>query len=180
MRLTVDFSREEFDVSGPIPPQYEGDVLRLALLLQRVRDALGVPLTLTSVYRTSARNRAVGGVPTSQHLTAQAADAVPGGGLTRAEVVERIMAGVRDGRITGYGQIIVYGTTHHVHVSLPHAGHGAQLLYLRAPGEYVPLSVAVAEASDAAEARRTTATLGGAAALAVGGALVAALGSRGR
>lgn len=50
----------------------------IAALIDRVldplREAWGEPITVTSGYRCPALNKAVGGVPTSQHLSGHAAD----------------------------------------------------------------------------------------------------------
>lgn len=46
----------------------------LAALLERLRSALGAPLTVTSGYRTAAYNKKVGGAVKSQHLLGTAAD----------------------------------------------------------------------------------------------------------
>ena len=43
-------------------------------VLQPLRDAYGKPITINSGYRCPALNKAVGGVPTSQHVRGQAAD----------------------------------------------------------------------------------------------------------
>lgn len=43
-------------------------------LLQPLRDHLGCPVVISSGYRSSALNRAVGGVPRSQHMVGEAAD----------------------------------------------------------------------------------------------------------
>ena len=45
-------------------------------ILQPLRNYIGVPITITSGYRSAAVNKAVGGVPTSQHLDGCAADCV--------------------------------------------------------------------------------------------------------
>lgn len=45
-------------------------------ILQPLRNHLGVPITITSGYRSAEVNKAVGGVPSSQHLTGCAADCV--------------------------------------------------------------------------------------------------------
>ena len=45
-------------------------------VLQPLRNHLGVPITITSGYRSAEVNKAVGGVPSSQHLTGCAADCV--------------------------------------------------------------------------------------------------------
>lgn len=43
-------------------------------VLQPLRDAWGKPLAINSGYRSPELNRAVGGVPDSQHLKGEAAD----------------------------------------------------------------------------------------------------------
>lgn len=43
-------------------------------VLQPLRDAWGKPITINSGYRCEKLNKAVGGVPTSQHTKGQAAD----------------------------------------------------------------------------------------------------------
>lgn len=47
-----------------------------AELLERIRSTLGVPMIVTSGYRSPAVNRAVGGVTSSDHIAGQAADFV--------------------------------------------------------------------------------------------------------
>ena len=62
------------------PPQET--VTALAQLVDNVldplREAWGTPLYVTSGYRCPALNRAVGGVPHSQHILGQAADVTTG------------------------------------------------------------------------------------------------------
>lgn len=43
-------------------------------VLEPMRNWFDVPITISSGYRSHALNKAVGGVPNSQHLTGQAAD----------------------------------------------------------------------------------------------------------
>ena len=45
-------------------------------ILQPLRDHIGMPITITSGYRSSEVNKAVGGVSSSQHLYGCAADCV--------------------------------------------------------------------------------------------------------
>jgi peptidoglycan L-alanyl-D-glutamate endopeptidase CwlK len=52
----------------------EANILRLARELDRVRDAWGSPIGVTSWYRPHPVNEEVGGVPDSQHIPGQAAD----------------------------------------------------------------------------------------------------------
>ncbi|MDJ0702798.1 MAG: D-Ala-D-Ala carboxypeptidase family metallohydrolase [Leptolyngbyaceae cyanobacterium MO_188.B28] len=57
-------------------------VLKLALELDKVREAWGKPLGVTSWYRPEAINFAVGGSTYSQHIQGHAADIYPIGGDT--------------------------------------------------------------------------------------------------
>lgn len=45
-----------------------------AMKLEEVRSLLGVPLHISSGYRSAAVNKAVGGAPMSQHLLGEAVD----------------------------------------------------------------------------------------------------------
>lgn len=45
-------------------------------LLDKVREKLAMPITVTSGYRSEAANRKVGGVATSQHTKGEAVDLV--------------------------------------------------------------------------------------------------------
>lgn len=78
MQLTKNFALSEFtchDAAGtPVPAQYLSNVQLLATNLQVLRDELGVPVHILCGYRTPAHNAAVGGVRSSQHLVAKAAD----------------------------------------------------------------------------------------------------------
>ena len=61
----------------------EKELVNMALLAHKVfeplRMAVGFPINITSFYRSPAVNKAVGGSPTSQHVTGQAMDLqVPG------------------------------------------------------------------------------------------------------
>ncbi len=56
--------------------------LDLVKQLQSIRDKLGVPITVTSGYRTAARNASVGGEPGSLHTLGRAADIIARGKTT--------------------------------------------------------------------------------------------------
>ncbi len=91
-------------------------------ILQKIRDHFGVPVKITSAYRTAAHNAKVGGSPGSQHLRGTVADiaiehlqgtatdiAVKGASpLAVAQHAEYLMP--------GSGGIGVYGTFAHVDV----------------------------------------------------------------
>jgi hypothetical protein len=62
-------------------PTYE-DMRRMCYLMEEcldpIREAWGNPIMVNSGYRSRALNEAVGGAPTSQHLTGEAADITTG------------------------------------------------------------------------------------------------------
>jgi len=77
MRLTKNFTREEFDCNDgtKVPEKYMCNLQLLANNLQVLRDEIGEPVLITgSGYRTPSWNKKVGGAKHSQHLTASAAD----------------------------------------------------------------------------------------------------------
>ena len=60
-------------------------------VLDPVREEFGLPVRITSGYRSDALNKAVGGSSTSQHSLGEAADIVIDG-VPAGEVCERIVA----------------------------------------------------------------------------------------
>lgn len=75
-------------------------------VLEPVRVLLGVPLRVTSGYRSREHNAAINGSPTSQHCLGLAADVVPVG-LAADEAMRRIAEAVRSRALT-VDQAIVY------------------------------------------------------------------------
>ena len=64
------FRRQEFGQGEPgVEPDSE-----LVRLLDEARAAAGIPFVINSAIRTSERNAAVGGAPTSAHLSGHAVD----------------------------------------------------------------------------------------------------------
>lgn len=61
----------------PVIKKIQDNIIKLAFELDRVREAWGDPIVVTSWYRPPAVNCAVGGVSNSQHLTGSAADIYP-------------------------------------------------------------------------------------------------------
>ncbi len=83
--ISRNFSYHEFEASGiskskGIVNKIDSDDVRNAIralvlnVLQPLRDHWGAPLQINSGFRCLELNRAVGGVPTSQHLKGEAAD----------------------------------------------------------------------------------------------------------
>lgn len=81
-------------------------LLATAHMLQRIRDRLGKPITITSGYRCPALNKAVGGVTSSDHISGQAADIVAPGYGTPQALAEWIAPRVSE---LGIGQLILEG-----------------------------------------------------------------------
>lgn len=68
----------------------------LVRLLQALRDYKGMPVHITSGYRTRAHNRAVGGVPNSQHCLGKAADIT-----VAANSPRQVWEAIESGRVPG-------------------------------------------------------------------------------
>lgn len=120
-RLTPSFTLAEFLASqtatrkgiSNTPDAGSLNTLRTVLApgMQRVRDLLGVPLFISSGYRSPSLNSAVGGSRTSQHVTGNAADFyAPGFGspLEICRFLERHQAQI------GFDQLIEEGTWVHI------------------------------------------------------------------
>lgn len=74
---TAHFAREEFacDCQGTYCDGFPAEMnLELLLKLEALRNALNVPVIITSGLRCPERNAEVGGVEQSQHMVGQAAD----------------------------------------------------------------------------------------------------------
>lgn len=100
-------------------------------VIQPLRDAWGKPLAINSGYRCPEVNKAVGGVPTSQHVLGEAADVCPFGrnGHGDIEVVRQLAITARDLGLP-FDQMILYPSFVH----LSHRRNGAQrgqILYNR-------------------------------------------------
>lgn len=79
----TEFERSEtayrHGIGNRLPDNYKNNVAALVdNVLDPLRAAWGRPLTVTSGYRCAELNNAVGGVPTSMHLTGHAADITAG------------------------------------------------------------------------------------------------------
>jgi hypothetical protein len=100
MNLSPNFTLEEMIASETavrygIDNTHNNEVLmnlrRLALFLEEVRTAVGMPLRINSAYRSPEANSKVGGKPTSQHCKGAAAD-IKVKGMTPDQVVKAIIA----------------------------------------------------------------------------------------
>lgn len=82
LKITNNFSLAELTFTKQPLPNAPCTIVIINLcwgvhqILQPLRNYIGVPVTITSGYRSAEVNKAVGGVPSSQHLTGCAADCV--------------------------------------------------------------------------------------------------------
>jgi len=78
MKLTENFSREEFDCAdgSEMPTDVQLNVAELAVQLEIIRAHFNAPITINSAYRSPEHNQAAGGSKNSQHLLGKAADIV--------------------------------------------------------------------------------------------------------
>ena len=97
-----------------MPPEARQNIEALvANVLDPVRDEYGKPIYVNSGYRCEKHNKAVGGVPRSQHMVGQAADiSVKSEKLkVKSELDELARIIVSQGR---FDQLIIYPTFLHV------------------------------------------------------------------
>ena len=84
MRLTPHFTLEEFErsataarlhIDNRVPAELVPNIKNLCeQVLEPLRERFGEPIYISSGYRCPQLNRAVGGVPNSQHTRGEAAD----------------------------------------------------------------------------------------------------------
>lgn len=140
-KLSKNFSLEELIASNTAKikkidntpsEQIKKNLERLAKeVLQPIRDKYGYPITVTSGYRCTKLNAAVGGVKNSQHLTGEAAD-IKCTATSKATLFKIIKTMIEKKEIK-VGQLIwEYGTKKEpnwIHVSLPYKKTN-QIIYL--------------------------------------------------
>jgi hypothetical protein len=142
-QLTRHFTLEEFCLSQEAvragidntpPADVLANLVRLAKMLEKVRELLKKPIFISSGFRCAALNTRVGGSKTSAHLEGRAADFIcPAFGTPYA--IARRIAGTR----LGFDQMIhEYGRW--VHIAVPRAPEPArrELLSIFEAGRYLP------------------------------------------
>ena len=129
--ISENFTWEEFqrsakalqlNIDNSVPDESVASQKRSLLVpvLQPLRCAHGKSLHINSGYRCSTLNKAVGGVPASQHTKGQAADIATDNLLQLARLAQRLAL--------PFDQLIIYPTF--IHISHKHPGpHRGQILY---------------------------------------------------
>ncbi len=94
MRVIEFFTPDEFTCDGKLC-YLEMDE-KLIAMLDYARELAGVPMKITSSWRTKAHNEKVGGSPDSAHLKGKAVDIACGSGRDRWLIVKALeIAGFR-------------------------------------------------------------------------------------
>ena len=107
-KLSVNFRVREFACKDGSDPVFISPVL--VEVLQEIRSHFGKAVTITSAYRTPARNKAVGGTAYSQHLYGKAAD-IKVNGVSPSKV-----AAYAEKILPNSGGIGIYKTFTHIDV----------------------------------------------------------------
>ena len=94
-------------------------------LLDPIREAWGSPISVNSGYRCPVLNRAVGGVPTSQHQKGEAADITVGSPEQNRKLFDLIAAGCFD-----FDQLIDESNYSWVHISYAAGKNRHAILHL--------------------------------------------------
>ena len=140
MRLSPSFALEELtrtSTGRPNEPTPEDRARLVALCshaLEPIRALLGVPLRVTSGYRSPQVNAAIGGARGSQHMLGEAADIVPVGypGGVEAAMAEIVRA--VEVRQIEVDQCIVYPAGGFLHISYRLGRNRRELLRSAAAG----------------------------------------------
>lgn len=112
MKLSENFYLQEFKA----PIKYFDNYKKLCEeVLEPVRAHFKQPIVIHSGWRSAARNKKVGGVPTSQHVTGEACDFVVLN-TDKMKVYDFICKTLKF-----KGQVFVYMKKGHVHAGLPRA-----------------------------------------------------------
>tara|TARA_R110000744_G_scaffold143565_2_gene255531 strand:- start:12859 stop:13242 length:384 start_codon:yes stop_codon:yes gene_type:complete len=98
--MTKNFTKEEFDSNdgSEMPINIYHNIVKVANQLQVLRDYLKKPININSGYRSEEYNKAIGGVPDSQHIMGRAAD-ITIKGISANEVYETIEKLITNGHI---------------------------------------------------------------------------------
>lgn len=104
--LTASNKAKALGIDNTPPEELIPRLIRTAEMLERIRELLGAPVMVTSGYRCSALNKAVGSASTSDHPQGHAADFVCPGYGSAYQVAKALAPQVS---VLGIGQLILEG-----------------------------------------------------------------------
>jgi zinc D-Ala-D-Ala carboxypeptidase len=112
-----------------------GNILNTAMHMEKVRECLGgVPILISSWYRSPALNTQVGGARNSDHLLGAAVDFIAPAYGTPLEICKKL---VQDKNLLGFKQLILEHSW--VHISwntIPNVAPKLEVLSLLSSGAY--------------------------------------------
>lgn len=136
MKLSENFTLEEMIASSRarvlridnIPNEIQIENLKRLCesVLQPIRERIGSPIKVTSGFRCPVLNKSVGGSPTSQHITGEAADIV----ANDNKKLWQLIMGMIKAREIEVGQLINERNLSWIHISLPTSRLQNQILAL--------------------------------------------------
>ena len=116
---------EKYHIPNLPSKEEHKSLVRLAeAILQPIRNSFGSPIKVTSGYRSSRVNSAVGGSRTSQHVKGEAADITSS---DNKKLMTLITCLIKDGKIE-VGQVINEFDYSWIHISLPSKTHHNEVL----------------------------------------------------
>ena len=127
MQLTKNFTLSEFvnsqtasknNIDNSIPEVLIPSIKVVAEYLQLIRDSIGVPIVVTSGYRSSKLNKLVGGTANSAHTRGEAADFFSPG-LSLKSLYNKIVAMEKAKLFPPFDQLIFEGTWIHIGLTEP-------------------------------------------------------------
>lgn len=111
-KLSANFKVKEFACTDGTDTVFIAPAL--VDVLQKIREHFGKPVTINSGWRSTPKNKAVGGALYSQHLYGTAADIVVGSGKNTVSPI--VVAAYAESLLPGKGGIGIYGSFTHIDV----------------------------------------------------------------
>lgn len=127
--LTRSATAARLGIENTPPEDVVLNLQRLAVELEKVRVLCGGPLWIHSGYRSPSLNAAVGGSPTSYHLSGCAADFDPPAGMTHDALQHMIAA---QGTLIAFDLVMEEGT------AKPESEGGSRWIHFQIPKTDAP------------------------------------------
>lgn len=113
-KLTKFFDYQEFGITDETDISIRENIKKLVVnVMDKIRTEYGMPIYITSGYRTPEHNKKVGGVANSQHIYGEACD-FTGRDFKR---LLRIIDEMDNEGLLNYDQLIIYRKRQFIHVS---------------------------------------------------------------
>lgn len=142
MKLTDNFTLEELiksstatklNIDNNPTEEITSNLLELSTkILQPIRNVYGKPIVISSGYRCTKLNKAVGGVSTSQHCKGEAADirTISDSIADNKGLFDLIKKMINNKQIE-VGQLIDEYNYNWIHISLPNNKHKNEVLHVK-------------------------------------------------